>query len=120
VPVRDEDSHIAEPRFNLNRAIAFVGTSNFRTGRASVVRDQLAAGEAYESCDEIIGPLGRQIDAVFRNRLQCVERRCLGVPVQLHVDAAGPLNHRVFTHQILERFDDDVGSVPARGTHSYG
>ena len=58
----------------------------------------------------------RHIDAIVGHRFERIVRRRLRMPVQLHVQAAGPLDYCVLADRIVERLDDRVrriGKIPA-------
>ena len=60
-------------------------------------------GEADKASNEIRRSLGRDIDPVLRDGLQRRVGRRLGVPVELHIDAARPLDHGIAADGVGKR-----------------
>ncbi len=109
------DRHLAERGFDADAAIAGIRLADLAARGADLIRHHLAMGEAREAAHECLGPVGRHIDAVLRHGLIGGIRRLGGVPVELHVDAAGPLDHGVAADRIGKCADDDIGARRARG-----
>ena len=112
--VRDIHRNLAERGFQTDAAKRVGWPPDLDAGRLGLVRDDLAMGELHEALDESLCAIGGHIDAVFGHGL----KRGIGwfgrVPVQLHVNAARPLDHRVAADRIGEGRDDDVGPGRAR------
>ena len=104
----------AERRGEANTPVGAVCPADLDAGRLRIVAGDGAAGELDEAPDERIGAVGRQVDAVFGNGLQLGVPRRGRVPVELHVDAARPLDDGVAADRVVERGNGDVGATRAR------
>src|SRR5439155_21238731 len=98
-----------ERRGEANTRVGAVRPADLDAGRLRIVAGDGAAGELDEAPDERIGAVGRQVDPVFGNGLQLSVAGRGRVPVELHVDAAWPLDDSVAADRVVERGDDDVG-----------
>src|ERR1700678_1227577 len=108
--IRHENGELAETGVDANLAIGVAGSTDFDARGSPVVGQYFSLGEAQKTLDEFIRSAGGEIDAVFRDGLK---RRVGGwrrVPVQLHVDATGPLDHGVAADRIREGSDNHIGT----------
>lgn len=115
MPVRHEHQHIAEEGSDLDTAEGYSGAADFCGVGVLVIRDYFALGKADKTGYKVIGLIARHVDAVFGNGF---ERRIGGgreVPIELHLQAAGPLDDCIHSDCIFERLDDDLGSGCSRG-----
>src|SRR5262249_51542626 len=88
------------------------------TWRVAVVRDDLAVRESDEIADESIGRIRRDVDPVLGHGLQRRIIRRRRVPIELHVDAAGPLNDDVAADRVgkcRDRHSSTMSACRANG-----
>src|SRR5690348_18473823 len=83
-----------------------------------IVAQNLTVRKLEKAADERIGPFGRYVYAILRNRFELRIRRGRVVPVQLHTYAARPLNHGVSSDGIVKRADQHVCAVCLRSFHA--
>jgi len=70
-----------------------------------IIGQNFAVREGEKTLNERVGPIGGHINAIFWNRFE----RFLGwwceVRVELHVDAAWPLDNRILPDWVVKRCD---------------
>src|SRR5712692_2518337 len=90
-------------------ALALVSVcANFDARCLRIIRRDGSVGESKKAAHEGIRSVWRNIDAIFRDSLGRGIGRRSGVPIQLCVDATGPLNKRVSTDRVVEGSDEHV------------
>ncbi len=86
-------------------------------GRLTIILDYLALRKRKIGSDEGVRLFRRDINTVLRD---CGERgvmRRLRMPIDLHVDAARPLDHRIAAYRIFKRRGKEAGAIGAGGFH---
>ncbi|QHP68176.1 hypothetical protein EI171_13490 [Bradyrhizobium sp. LCT2] len=106
--VGDQHDHLPEWGLDPDAPVGQIGSSDLDAGRLRVVRDDLAAGEGKKTPGEGGGPVGRDVYAILRNPLEGSVVGFRRMPVELEVDAAGPLDHGIAPDGIREGGDDHV------------
>src|SRR5215472_1837029 len=108
MPVGDEHGELSKLRFNPYPAIRVSRSPDFRARSMPIVRGYSAVRERKKVANEFVCFVSRDIDAIFRYRL---ERRVGwrgGVPVELRIDAAGPLDDGVPPNRVIEGSHEDI------------
>ena len=85
--------------------------------RVRIVGDHLAVREVQPPPNEVVRLVTRHVHAIVRHAMQRRVVGCLRMPVELHREAAGPLNDRVLADRIVKRIDQYVGAGRTRRFH---
>jgi hypothetical protein len=75
-----------------------------------IVGDDLPMRKAEKAVGKGVRPLGRDVNAVLGDGLERRIGRLRRLPVELHVDAARPLDHGVASNGIGKGVHQDVGA----------
>src|SRR5580700_8880853 len=114
MPVGYDHYRRAKVRRNPDPAIGIGRAADLNARRVSIIGYNLALRESEKALNERCHTFWGNIDAVLRNPLQRGVRRRRGVPIELHIHPAGPLDHGVFTDRIVERSDEKIRTVGLR------
>src|ERR1700761_2275050 len=112
--VRYEYRHLSEGGFNADATECVAGASNLHAGCLGFVGNHLAVRERHEPSYKGISTIRRYIHTILGNGLEGRIVRRRGVPVQLHVYAAGPLDHCVTTDRIRKGLHNHIGAGRTR------
>ena len=110
-----QTGHAAEGRFDADASVGIGRSADFNARLVPVVRNDLALRESNEIADEVIGRIRREVDPGLGHGLQRRRIRRRRVPVELHVDAAGPLNDDVAADRVGKCRDRHGGAIGACG-----
>src|SRR5271170_5595293 len=86
-----------------------------------IIRDDFPMGESTKAAHKSLHGVWGHVDTVFRNEPERRKGWRNGVPIQLRVDPARPLDDRIPAGWIVERTDENVGArrvgAADRGIH---
>src|ERR1700741_1486144 len=108
VPVCDEHGELAKLRFKPYSAIGVSRSSDFYARSMRIVGGDSAVRECKKATNELVCLVSGDIDAIFRNRLKCSVGWRSGMPIELRIDAARPLDDRVSPNRVVEGSDEDI------------
>src|SRR3984957_12113785 len=103
-----EHGHLAKLRLDPNSSISISGASDFDAGRMCIIRYDFSVRELKKAGSESFYRIFRYVNTVFRDHLETRIGWRGGMPVQLCVDPARPLDDRVQADRILEGTDEDI------------
>src|SRR6516225_7890920 len=110
-----QHGHAAEGGLDADASVRIGWSADLYAWRLAVVRNNFAMRESDKIADERSGRIRRDIDPVLRHGLQrWIIRRCR-VPIELHVDAARPLNDGITADRVGKCRDRQSGAVGAGG-----
>src|ERR1700758_4954228 len=71
--------------------------------------------KSEKAMNECGGAVRRYVDTILRNRFERRVRRRRGVPIELHIHAAGPLDYSVLPNRVIEGTHKNIRAVSLRG-----
>src|SRR5258708_5382674 len=102
VTICDRHGHLAENGFDANSTIGILRPADLNSGCLGIVGYNLPVREAQETAREGIDALRRDVDPVLWDRFEGRIGRLRRMPIELHVDATRPLNHRIEADRIVK------------------
>src|SRR5580704_6024679 len=108
MPVGYDHYRRAKDRRNPDPAIGIGHAADLNARRVSIIGNNFAVRESEKALNERCHTFWRDINAVLRNRLQRRVRRRRGVPIELHIHPARPLDDDVPPDWIIEWTDQHI------------
>src|SRR5258708_19908937 len=108
--IRYENGQLAEVGLDTDSPIGVTRPSDLNTRSVRIISDDIPMTKGKKAVYEGSHAIGRHIHTVFRNGLKSLIGRRGGVPVELRVHAAGPLDNGISSDWVIERSHKNVGA----------